>query len=107
MITITASLPNLFLSYLLQQFFASELDPLNHYDRYGILVVITLVLSYVNFRGLDIAGYSVSILFVISTTPVILMVVLGIPKGEPIENGNPKLNANNISCGYLFCSRPK
>ena len=55
---------------------------MNHFEHYGILVVITLVLTYVNFRGLDIVGYSVNILFVISIMPVILMVVLGIPKGE-------------------------
>ena len=82
MVTNTASLPNLFLSYLLEQFFTSAVDPLNHFEHYGILVVITLVLAYVNFRGLDIVGYSVNILFVISIMPVILMVVLGIPKGE-------------------------
>ncbi len=58
---------------------------MNHYEHYGILVVITLVLAYVNFRGLDIVGYLASILFVISITPVILMVVLGIPKGEPFN----------------------
>ena len=64
---------------------------MNHYEHYGILVVITLVLAYVNFRGLDNVGYSVSILFVISITPVILMVVLGIPKGEPSTKRKSKV----------------
>jgi amino acid transporter len=74
---VAASFLNLVLSYILDQFFPSEIDTLNHYEHYGILVVITLALAYVNFRGLDVVGFAIGIIFLISITPVILMVVLG------------------------------
>lgn len=81
----TASLPSLLLSYILEQFFHGAKHMEEHFpvEQYGILVAITLVLAYVNYRGHKTVGLSVLIIFVISMTPFLIMVIMGIPKLDP------------------------
>ena len=78
-----AAVPSLFLSYVRSHFFA-DIDPSIHIEQYGILVCITLILTFVNFRGIEVVGWTVNAIFFVSMMPVILMVVMGIPKGACI-----------------------
>ena len=48
--------------------------------HYIILASISVVLAYVNFRGLDVVGKASVLIFFISMAPFFLMVVIGIPK---------------------------
>ncbi|KAL3792784.1 hypothetical protein ACHAW5_000578 [Stephanodiscus triporus] len=79
----TASLPCLLLSYVLGQFFpdAEAIDE-SVIEHYGLLVSITLIFAYVNYRGLDVVSSLVMVIFFVSMMPFFLMVILGIPKGE-------------------------
>ena len=93
----TASLPSLFLSYVADQFYpdyhheqqssppsgGSE-ETIFFFEHYAILATITLLLAYVNYRGLDVVGRIVVVIFFVTMTPFFLMVVMGIPKGELI-----------------------
>ncbi|KAL3817263.1 hypothetical protein ACHAXA_007117 [Cyclostephanos tholiformis] len=80
----TASLPSLLLSYVLSQFFpdvqSTDEDVVEHY---GIMVCITLAFAYVNYRGLGVVGPAVIVIFFVSMTPFLLMVVIGLPRVDP------------------------
>ncbi len=75
-----ATLPVLFLRYVTNQFYPHLYDDINALLRYGILVGITLSLSIVNYRGVEIVGKVLLIVLVISMTPFLIMVILGIPQ---------------------------
>lgn len=75
-----ATLPVLFLQYVLNQFYPHLYEDINGLLRYGILVGITLLLTFVNYRGLEIVGKVLILLLVISMAPFFLMVVIGIPQ---------------------------
>lgn len=79
-----ATFPVLFLNYVLHQFYPhrSHDDELDAFLRWGILVGITLSLAYVNYRGLDIVGKATMLVFTVAIAPVVLMIILGIPKGQ-------------------------
>jgi amino acid transporter len=78
-----ATLPVLFLQYVLNQFYPHLYEDVNALLRYGILVGITFLLTYVNYRGLEIVGKVFIILLVISMTPFLIMVLIGISKVNP------------------------
>ena len=98
----TASLPSLFLSYVADQFYPDYHHHHHHhgqqssppsggseetiffFEHYAILATITLLLAYGNYRGLDVVGRIVVVIFFVTMTPFLLMVVMGIPKGELI-----------------------
>lgn len=81
-----ASYPVLFLSYIHSQYFPHmEATDHNVFLRYGILLGITLVLAFVNYRGLEVVGKASVLIFVVSMVPFLLMVLIGIPKGECLE----------------------
>ena len=86
-VTCNASYPVLFLSYVHQQFFpqatATEDNLLLHYV---ILLSITLVLAFVNYRGLDVVGKATIVIFFVAMLPFLLMVIIGIPKGKSEVN---------------------
>jgi hypothetical protein len=79
----TASLPSLLLSYILTQFFpdAQSTDE-NVIEHYALLVCFTLAFAYVNYKGLGVVGPLVIVIFFVSMTPFLLMVVIGLPQGE-------------------------
>ena len=82
-VTNNATFPVLFLSYVHTQFFPHKLDPeSNEYMHYGILVGITVVLTLVNYLGLDVVGKASVLMMLVSLAPFLLMVIIGIPKGE-------------------------
>lgn len=75
-----ATLPVLFLRYVTNQFYPHLYDDINALLRYGILVGITLLLSIVNYRGVEIVGKVLLVVLVISMTPFLIMVIMGIPQ---------------------------
>lgn len=75
-----ATLPVLFLQYVLNQFYPHLYDEINGLLRYGILVGITLLLTIVNYRGLELVGRVLIFLLVISLAPFLIMVIMGIPQ---------------------------
>ncbi len=79
-----ASLPILFLSYVQQQFLQNISE--NRALHYGILVCITVVLTFVNYRGLEVVGNVSVLIFFLTMAPFVLLVIIGIPKGKD-ENG--------------------
>mmetsp|Transcript_9013 Transcript_9013/g.15347 ORF Transcript_9013/g.15347 Transcript_9013/m.15347 type:complete len:538 (-) Transcript_9013:47-1660(-) len=75
-----ATLPVLFLQYVLNQFYPHLYDDINALLRYGILVGITLLLTIVNYRGVEIVGKVLLFVLVISMAPFLIMVIMGIPQ---------------------------
>ncbi|KAL7495724.1 hypothetical protein ACHAWT_004020 [Skeletonema menzelii] len=75
-----ATLPVLFLQYVLNQFYPHLYDDINGLLRYGILAGITLLLTIVNYRGVEIVGKVLVIVLFISMTPFLVMVIMGIPQ---------------------------
>ena len=82
-VTNNASYPVLFISYVHNQFFSNvPKDEHNVFLHYGILASITVVLAFVNYRGLHVVGKASIVIFFVSMTPFVIMVIMGIPKGE-------------------------
>ena len=78
-----ASYPVLFLSYIHSQFFPQmDYSEHNAFVRYGILLGITLVLAFVNYRGLEVVGKGSVLIFFVSMAPFVLMFFIGLPKGK-------------------------
>ena len=77
-----ASLPILFLSYAQNQFFPNNSE--NWALHYGILVGITVVLTFVNYRGLEVVGSVSVLIFFLTMAPFVLLVIIGIPKGKNV-----------------------
>jgi amino acid transporter len=79
-----ATYPVLFFEYVMSQFYphtsSSEIHGLL---RYGILFGMTLLLSFVNYRGLDVVGKTSIIIFVLSMSPFVIMIVIGFTKVDP------------------------
>lgn len=67
----------------MSQFFtdkgASEVDPLT---RYGAVLGLAILLTAVNYRGLDFVGKASTLMFVLTMSPFLIMVVVGLAKGE-------------------------
>lgn len=81
-VTNNASYPVLFLSYVHDQFFPQLTDS-DWYLHYGILVAVTLLLAFVNYRGLGVVGKTAIVIFFVSMAPFVVMVIMGIPKIDP------------------------
>ena len=68
----------------MSQFFpdkgASEVNPL---VRYGWVLSLAVVLSAVNYRGLSCVGRASTLMYVLTMSPFLIMVVVGLAKGEP------------------------
>ena len=73
----------LFLSYVENQFFPNDADmDHNALVHFGILTGITLLLAFVNYRGLDFVGKTLVLIFIVTVTPFVLLVIIGLPKGK-------------------------
>lgn len=71
--------PVLFLDYLKRSF-----PVLNHlFARIPALFGITVSLTYLNYRGLHIVGFSAVVLAVFSLCPFVVMAILSIPRIRP------------------------
>ena len=82
-VTNNASYPVLFLSYVHRQFFPTVTTTDNIFLHYIILACISIVLAFVNYRGLDVVGKASVLIFFVSMAPFLLMVIIGIPKVDP------------------------
>jgi amino acid transporter len=90
--TDNAIYPSLFLSYL-----AGSLDAdMNQYERFLYVSVISLILAWLNFRGLEIVGTGSVIVCIIAMSPFVIMTLLGLSKVDsskwfikPEEGINP------------------
>jgi amino acid transporter len=78
-----ATYPALLYEYIMSQFFAdkgaSEVDPL---IRYSFVLILTLLMALINFRGLDIVGHASTLIYIISMGSFLVMTIIGIPKSE-------------------------
>lgn len=73
-----ASLPILFLSYVQHQFLQNISE--NWALHYGTLVCITVILTFVNYRGLEVVGSVSVLIFFLTMAPFVILVIIGIPK---------------------------
>ncbi|EXC30898.1 Serine/threonine exchanger SteT [Morus notabilis] len=55
------------------------------FPRYFAILVSTLVLSFLNYTGLTIVGYTAVALGIVSLLPFLLMTLLAIPKVDPVR----------------------
>ncbi|KAL7539373.1 hypothetical protein ACHAXR_009222 [Thalassiosira sp. AJA248-18] len=73
-VTNNASYPVLFLTYVHNQFLQDTSDTdMNAFLHYGIVAGITLLLAFVNYRGLDIVGKAAVLIFFVTMAPFVLM----------------------------------
>ena len=80
-VTNNASYPVLFLTYVHNQFFPDFHAADNLALHWTILAAITVILAYVNYRGLGLVGKVSVLIFFVSMAPFLLMLIIGIPKG--------------------------
>uniref|UniRef100_A0A1J3HJI6 Putative polyamine transporter n=1 Tax=Noccaea caerulescens TaxID=107243 RepID=A0A1J3HJI6_NOCCA len=91
--------PVLFLDYL-----KSAIPSLsNGLPRVASILILTLLLTYLNYRGLTIVGYTAVLMGVFSMLPFAVMTLVSIPKLEPrrwfdadVENVNWNLYLNTL-----------
>ena len=65
---------------MLNQFYPHLYDDINALVRFGILAGITVLLTAVNYRGVEIVGKVLYVVLLISMTPFLIMVLMGIPQ---------------------------
>lgn len=78
--TDTAIYPILFLDYLLQLFRFEDPHP---WIQYAAVSILAMGLSYINYRGLPVVGHLSTAICVVSMSPFIIAVFLGVWKVEP------------------------
>ena len=111
-VTDSAIYPALFLDYWLQLLLPSfPMIANNHHVgggvvRYTILTAITLLLGYINYRGLKVVGDMSLVLCAIAMAPFVVFCVLAIPKIETFRWFQmPSMDKNdqytNLSGGFL------
>ena len=57
---------------------ASEVNPL---ARYGACLSLAVILSLINYRGLNYVGKASTLMYMLTMSPFIIMVVVGLAKG--------------------------
>ena len=75
--------PGLFLDYLLKLLFASERDPVTPLVHFFIVLLISIILSYVNYRGLPVVGNLSITISLLTMGPFILFCLMAIPHVKP------------------------
>lgn len=78
--TDNAIYPVLFLDYVMQLGFSAAMHEINRYLRFFLLSVTSVLLGYLNWRGLHIVGNMSIIIGVLSMAPFVAMVVIGLFK---------------------------
>lgn len=83
--TDNAVYPILFIEYIesVLGYKDDESDFLSGWARFGCVTVITLILSLLNYRGLDVVGNTTIVICFIAMSPFIPMLILGVPKIVP------------------------
>ena len=82
-----ATYPALLYEYIMSQFYPdkgeSEVNPL---IRYGFMLLLVVLMTLVNYRGLDFVGKASISIYIISMSAFLVMTAIGIPKGELTNN---------------------
>eukprot|EP00956_Cyclotella_meneghiniana_P015802 scaffold24550_cov60-Cyclotella_meneghiniana.AAC.7 len=83
--TDNAIYPILFIEYLESVLTYKDDDEelLNGLQRFGCVVGITVVLSFLNYRGLDIAAKTTLVICIVAMSPFVPMIIMAIPKIVP------------------------
>jgi amino acid transporter len=82
-VTDNAIYPVLFLDYALQMIQVSDEDDLHPVVRFLILASTCLVLTYLNYRGLDVVGDMSVTICILSMSPFIVFCLIGMFKVDP------------------------
>lgn len=78
-----ASFLALLYEYIMSQFFADAgQSEVNSLLRYGAILLLALLLAAVNYRGLVLVGRASTLIYIVSMSAFLVMVVIGIPKGK-------------------------
>jgi len=99
--TDNAIYPVLFLEYLLQHIFGNDdaFEGMNRLVRFVILSSTSIILAYLNYLGLEIVGKMSIVICIVSMSPFIIMVLIGIPKVNPhrwFELPDDDVSANTV-----------
>lgn len=93
-----ATFPALLYEYIMSQFYPdkgeSEVNPL---IRYGFLLLLVVLMTLINYRGLDFVGKASTSIYIISMSAFVVMTVIGIPKIDPekwLQTPEPGINQN-------------
>ena len=55
----------------------------NRYVRWSTILVITVLLTYMNYRGMDVIGKLATVTSVLSLLPFLIFCIMGLPKVDP------------------------
>ena len=79
-----ATYPALLYEYIMSQFYPdkgeSEVNPI---IRYGFMLLLVLLMTLINYRGLDFVGKASTSIYIVSMSAFLVMVVMGIPQIDP------------------------
>ncbi|KAL3767923.1 hypothetical protein ACHAWO_001819 [Cyclotella atomus] len=79
-----ATYPALLYEYIMSQFYSdkgeSEVNPL---IRYSFMMLMVLLMTLINYRGLDCVGKGATLMYIISMSAFLVMTILAIPKIDP------------------------
>lgn len=79
-----ATYPALLYEYIMSQFYPdkgeSEVNPI---IRYGFMLLLVLLMTLINYRGLDFVGKASTSIYIVSMSAFFMMVVMGIPQIDP------------------------
>jgi amino acid transporter len=81
--TDNAIYPVLFLDYVMQLGFSAQMHEVHPGIRFFLLSSTTILLGYLNWRGLHIVGNMSIVIGVLSMAPFVVMVLIGIFKIDP------------------------
>jgi len=81
-----ATYPALLYEYIMSQFYPdkgeSEVNPL---IRYGFMLLLVVLMTLINYRGLNFVGKASTSIYIVSMSAFLVMTVVGLPKGEIIR----------------------
>ena len=60
----------------------SEVNPL---IRYGFMLLLVVLMTLINYRGLNFVGKASTSIYIVSMSAFLVMTVVGLPKGEIIR----------------------
>ena len=112
--TDNAIYPVLFLDYVMQLGFSAQIHEMNPFLRFSLLSSTSILLGYLNWRGLHIVGNMSIVIGILSMAPFVAMVLIGlfkldtsrwfeIPEPSVIAGGESEQESKGLLSG-LFSS---
>jgi amino acid transporter len=81
-----ASFLALLYEYIMSQFFVDAgQSEVNSLLRYCSMILLALLLTAVNYRGLVLVGRASTLIYIVSMSAFLVMIIIGIPKGKHTE----------------------